>query len=104
MSRASTRTTAAAVIAVCIAMASAGCSSSNLSSLSNGDRKICGEAAQGDITALAADRPLADNADIKKNAERITTPPDVIARINNDALQAIVAECAKAGWKDDATQ
>ncbi|MFD8707256.1 hypothetical protein ACFV1W_32520 [Kitasatospora sp. NPDC059648] len=98
------RTTAAAVIAVCTVMVSVGCSSSDLAALSDGDRKICGEAAQGDITALAADRPLADNVGIRKNAERITTPPDVIARINNDALQAIVAECAKAGWKDRSTQ
>jgi hypothetical protein len=76
----------------------AACSSSD--SLSDGDKKLCREAAESDLVAVAGDKSLADNADIKKNAERVVPPPDGVARINNDALDAIVAACAAAGWKN----
>ncbi len=72
------------------------CSSSD--SLSDGDLKLCREAAEQDLVAVAGDSPLADNADIRKNAERVVPPPDGVQRINHDALQAIVTACTDAGW------
>src|SRR5258705_9998194 len=62
----------------------AACSSSD--SLSDGDQKLCREAAERDLVAVAGDKSLADNADIKKNAERVVPPPDGVARINSEAL------------------
>jgi hypothetical protein len=88
-------TVAALVLA---ALSVAACSSS--ASLSDGDQKLCREAAERDLVAVAGDRSLADNADIKKNAERVVPPPDGVARINSDALEAIVAACTDAGWKN----